>query len=168
MKPGRGAELAGLLLRAVVGSTMIAHGVRHGRGLEGTSRWFEGLGYREPRLQAKASCAVEVGAGAALLLGVATPMASSAVVGTMAVAAQTVHRRNGFFVTDEGYEYVLVIAAAATAVASLGGGSLSVDRLVGLDRRLSGPWIAVLAAGLGCGGAAAQLRMYWRRPGLPE
>jgi hypothetical protein len=31
-----------------------------------------------------------------------------------------VHRRNGFFVVDEGYEYVATLAAAAIALAALG------------------------------------------------
>src|SRR5690349_19162036 len=104
-----GAEISRLVLRSVVGSTMIAHGVRHGRSLEGTARWFGGIGFREPKLQARLSAAVEVGAGAALLAGAATPVASAAVVGTMAVAARTVHVQNGYFVIDEGYEYVLAL-----------------------------------------------------------
>lgn len=41
----------------------------------------------------------------ALLAGAATPLAGSAVVGTMAVAARSVHLENGFFITAEGYEY---------------------------------------------------------------
>jgi putative oxidoreductase len=42
---------------------------------------------------------VEIGAGAAVLAGVATPLSASAVVGTMAVAARSVHIPNGFFIT---------------------------------------------------------------------
>ena len=43
-----GSEIARLVLRGVVGSTMIAHGVRHGRTLEGTAGWFKRIGFREP------------------------------------------------------------------------------------------------------------------------
>ena len=86
-------DVASLALRAAIGGTMIAHGVRHGRSLEGTGRWFGSIGFRQPRAQAIASAAVEAGAGAALLAGVATPLAASAVVGTMAVAAGPCTRR---------------------------------------------------------------------------
>jgi len=156
------AELAQLLLRAAIGGTMVAHGLRHARTLDGTAGWFGSIGFRQPRLQAQLSAGVEVGAGAALAAGLATPLAASAVVGTMGVAYHTVHRPNGYFVTAEGWEYVGFISTAAIALAALGAGRLSADRLLGLDR-FGTPWQrAALAAGLGIGGAAAQLATFWR------
>jgi uncharacterized membrane protein YphA (DoxX/SURF4 family) len=103
----RGIDTARLLLRAVVGGTMIAHGIRHARALNGTARWFGSIGFRQPELQARTSAAVEISAGAALLTGAATPAAAAAVIGTMAVAGRAVHLKNGYFIVDEGYEYVL-------------------------------------------------------------
>ena len=47
----------------------------------------------------------------------------SAVVGTMAVAARSVHVKNGFFITAEGYEYVLNLSAASVALAAIGPGA---------------------------------------------
>jgi putative oxidoreductase len=153
-----------LLLRAVLGGTMIAHGIKHGRSLDGTAGWFGSIGFRQPRLQAQLSTVVEVAAGAALAGGVATPLAASAVVGTMAVAYGTVHRPNGFFITAEGWEYVGLISAASVALAALGPGEFSADRLLGLHEA-GKPWQrAALAAGLGLGGAAAQLAAFWRPP----
>jgi putative oxidoreductase len=160
-----GTDVARWALRAVIGGTMIAHGVRHARTLDGTAGWFGSIGFREPRLQAKASAVVEIGAGAALLAGAATPLAASAVVGTMGVAARTVHLRNGFFVLNEGYEFVLNLAAASVALATLGPGRFSIDRALGLDERGTGPRRAALATGLGLAAAAAQLAVFWRRPG---
>lgn len=159
-----GSDVASLVLRAAIGGTLVAHGVRHGRSLEGTGRWFGSIGFREPKLQAAASAAVEVGAGAALIAGAGTPLAASAVVGTMAVAARSVHLRNGFFITAEGYEYVLNLSAASVALAALGPGRLSVDRLLGIDGKLTPAQRAGLAAGLGLAAAAAQLAAFWRRP----
>ncbi|GAY09750.1 DoxX family protein [Pseudonocardia sp. N23] len=159
-----GTEVARLLLRGVVGGTMIAHGVRHGRSLDGTARWFGSIGFRQPELQARTSAAVEIGAGAALVAGAGTPFAAAAVVGTMAVAARSVHAPNGFFITAEGYEYVLNLAAASVALAGMGPGRFSVDRAIGADRRLRGTSAAALAAGLGLAGAAAQLATFWRAP----
>jgi putative oxidoreductase len=159
-----GVNLSRYLLRACIGGTMIAHGVRHGRTLEGTGRWFGSIGFRQPALQAAMSSAVEIGAGAAVLAGAATPVAASAVVGTMAVAGVSVHRENGFFVVSEGYEYVLFISAASVALAAMGAGPWSVDAALGLDRKLSGGKVAAAAALLGLAGATAQLAAFWRRP----
>jgi putative oxidoreductase len=157
-------DVASLVLRAAIGGTMIAHGVRHGRTLEGTGRWFGSIGFRKPKAQAVASAVVEVGSGAALLAGAATPLAASAVVGTMTVAARSVHLPNGFFITGEGYEYVLNLSVASIALAAIGPGAFSIDHLLELDKKLT-PWQgAALAAGAGIGAAAVQLAMFWRRP----
>lgn len=157
-------DIARLLLRGVVGGTMIAHGVKHAQSLEGTAKWFGSLGFRKPELQARLSAGVETGAGAALLVGLGTPVSAAAVVGTMAVAARTVHVKNGFFITAEGYEYVLTLASASTALAAIGPGPASADRLLGLERKLSGHRGAAIAAGLGLGSAAGQLAAYWQQP----
>jgi putative oxidoreductase len=159
-----GKDVASLVLRAAIGGTMVAHGVRHGRTLEGTAGWFGSIGFRQPRLQATASAVVEVGAGAALIAGAATPLAASAVVGTMAVAARSVHLENGFFITAEGYEYVLNLSAASIALAAIGPGSLSVDRLLGIHDKLTPVQRAGLAVGIGLAAAAAQLAAFWERP----
>jgi putative oxidoreductase len=158
------AGLAQLLLRGALGGTMIAHGLRHARTLDGTAGWFKSIGFRQHRLQAQLSAAVEIGAGTALAGGAATPLAASAVIGTMTVAYRTVHRPNGYFITAEGWEYVGFISAAAAALAALGPGKFSVDHLLGLDNT-GKPWQrAALAAGLGIGGAAVQLAAFWRQP----
>ncbi|WP_032368319.1 DoxX family protein [Rhodococcoides fascians] len=151
-----------LLLRAAVGGTMIAHGVKHGRSLDGTANWFAAIGFRRPKLQAQASAVIEVGAGLAIVAGAATPVAAAAVVGTMAVAARSVHLPNGFFITSEGWEYVGNLATAAVALAAIGPGKWSVDHSLGLDTKLSGDRNAALAVGLGLGAAAAQLAAYHR------
>ena len=166
-RPDRGAVKDGparLILRAVLGGTMIAHGVRHGRTLDGTARWFSAIGFRRARMQAAVSAALEVGAGAALAAGAATPLSASAVVGTMAVAGHTVHRPNGFFVVDEGWEYVALVGAAAVALSSLGAGRYSLDRALGVDRLGTPVGRALLTGGLGVAGAAAHLRLFWTPP----
>jgi putative oxidoreductase len=157
-----------LLLRTTIGATMIAHGVKHAQSLDGTARWFGSIGFRQPKLQATASAVVEVGAGSALVLGAATPLAASAVVGTMAVAYRSVHAPNGFFITSEGWEYVATLSAASVALSALGPGRFSVDRLVenAVPRspRLSGLQQAALTALLGVAAAAVQVAVFWRRP----
>jgi len=166
-----GAEsTAVLLLRVVLGVTMIVHGLNHWRGggrIAGTARWFTGLGLRHGRLQAWLSVVTEVGAGALLVLGLLTPLASAAVVSVMLVAGLLAHRRNGFFVFKDGYEYVLVLAVACVALAMLGPGDVSLDAAAGID--IDGWAGGGLAAGVGAAGMAGLLAAFWR-PGaqLPE
>ena len=143
---------------------MIAHGVKHGRTLAGTAGWFQSIGFRKPELQARASAAVEIGSGAALLVGAATPLSAAGVVATMIVAARTVHVRNGFFVTAEGWEYVANLGTAAVALAGFGRGPSSVDHLLGLHRRLATRRSMTIAAGRGLAASALHLSRYWRKP----
>lgn len=163
-KVNDGSEIARLILRGALGGTMIAHGMKHGRTLEGTAGWFESIGFRQPKLQAQLSSVVEVGSGSALLAGVATPLSAAAVIGTMAVAVQTVHKENGYFITGEGWEYVTFISAAAAALAAMGPGRFSVDRLLDLHQWGTSAGRAAFAVGVGLGGAAAQLKTFWSKP----
>lgn len=157
-----GGDIARMLLRVAVGSTMIMHGQNHGRSLDGTAGWFGSLGFREPRLQAQASAVVEVGGGAMVVAGAGTPFAAASVVGTMAVAGHVVHRPNGFFINKEGWEYVANLATASVALAALGPGPLSVDRALGVEERLTASQRALVAAGVGLASAAVQLATFWR------
>lgn len=158
-------DVALLLLRLVIGLTLVAHGVNHAFGggkLPGAARWFAGLGLRYPKVQAALSAVTEVAAGAGLAAGLLTPLAAGALIGVMAVAGVIAHRPNGFFVFRDGYEYVLMIALGALAVAVAGPGRASLDRALGLDTHLSG-WVgALLAGGLGLGGAGLLLATCWR------
>src|SRR5260370_21009859 len=92
--PVSGKDVASLVLRAAIGGTLVAHGVRHARSLDGTARWFGSIGFKEPKLQAAASAVVEVGAGAALIARAGPPLAASAVVRTTAVAPRSLHSQN--------------------------------------------------------------------------
>ncbi|GGK59339.1 DoxX family protein [Streptomyces flaveus] len=152
-----------LAVRLVLGAVMIVHGLNHwrgGGGIDGTARWFGGLGLRRPRLQAWLSVGTEVGAGTLLLLGLCTPLACAAVVSVMLVAGLLAHRRNGFFVFKDGYEYVLVLAVISLALAALGPGDYAVDTAAGIE--VTGWAGAGLAAGLAAAGTAGLLGAFWR------
>lgn len=158
-------DLGVLMLRLVVGLTMMMHGYNHlwgGGGLAGTARWFDSLGMRPARLHASLSGVGEIAAGTALTIGFLTPFAAAFVLGTMVVAGVTAHRTNGFFVFKDGYEYVLMIAVVCSVIALLGAGTASVDRLIGIDAAMDGGVGLALAAGLGIGGAIVLLAVTWR------
>lgn len=156
-------DIAALLLRIALGVTLVAHGRNHGwgeGGLKGTTAWFESIGLRPAHVHAAISAYLEVAAGIALLLGLLVPFAAAAGVGTMAVAFTTVHRRNGFFIFKEGYEYVGVLAFALVALAVLGAGKISLDRA--FDIEWDGGWVGLAVAVAGIGGAGLLLATSWR------
>lgn len=155
--------IALLLVRVVLGITMMAHGLNHWLGggkIEGTARWFAGLGLRREKLQAWLSVVTEVLAGALLVLGLLTPLACAAVISVMLVAGVLAHRPNGFFVFKDGYEYVLVLSVIAVALAMQGPGRLSVDAAAGMQ--LTGWAGAGIALGVAVVATAGMLAMFWR------
>jgi putative oxidoreductase len=147
-----------LLLRAVVGSVFFAHGAQKlfgwwgGGGLRGTAGWLGSSGFRPPFLMA-VMVAVSESSGVLLVAGVATPFVALALAATMVVAVGTAHWKNGFWSGKGGYEFNLVLWAAAIAVAAIGPGRFSIDRLLGWDGNISGLWwgVAVLVLSLAGG-----------------
>src|SRR6266513_2132969 len=111
-------NLALLVLRVVVGLTFSAHGAQKlfgvlgGQGLEGTTQMFEKLGLRPGWLHARLAGTVEFAGGLLLALGLFTSPAAAAVTAVMTAAVITVHARNGFFVTNGGFEFNLALVAA--------------------------------------------------------
>lgn len=159
-------DIGALILRVGLGVVCLAHGYNHifgGGKIAGTARWFESLGMRPGRLHAWFGGITELACGALLIAGLATPLACAGVIGTMLVAFITVHRRNGFFIfrPGEGYEYVMTLAFAAIALASVGPGQVSLD--AALDIYPSGTWPGLLLALLlGCASAIGLLAAFWR------
>jgi len=147
MKIGR------LLLRTVVGGLFVGHGTQKlfgwfdGSGLDTTAQGFEHLGLRPGKPNAIAAGAAEAGGGALLALGLETPFAASVLTATMLTAIHRVHAKNGPWVTNGGYEYNLVLIAAALALAEVGPGPLSLDAARGRERSGSHWALAALAAG---------------------
>ena len=138
-----------LLLRLVLGTTLAAHGAQKlfgvfgGHGPHGTAGFFAGLGFRASLLMAFAAGLAELAGGLLLAAGLLTPLAALAIAVVMLNAIATVHWRHGFFHTDGGFEYELLVWAAAVALAATGGGRFSLDALVGWEHELRGIWWGV-------------------------
>src|SRR5438067_6975627 len=128
-------EFGLLLLRVVVGVLFIGHGTQKlfgwfdGHGLEGTGGFLESLGYRPGKRFAVLGGLAEAGGGALLVLGLLTPLAAGAIVGMMINAIMAVHLESGPWNSEGGYEFPLVMAVAAAAVAFGGGGALAADKI---------------------------------------
>jgi putative oxidoreductase len=160
----RDRDFSALLLRLAIGPMLMSHGYNKlfGKGgLSGTEGWFDSLGLQPAWLHARMAAGTEVGAGALVTLGALDPLPAAAVVGLMTTAAATDHRGKGFFIFKGGWEYVGVVAIAAVALAGLGSGKYSVDRLIGRRSR-SGPKVAIAAALFGVANAGALLASSYR------
>jgi putative oxidoreductase len=148
-----------LIVRVVVGALLIGHGTQKlfgwfgGHGLEGTGGFFHSLGFRPGRVMAAVAGLSEAGGGLLLALGLLTPLAAAAIVGTLLVAA-SVHLDKGVWASKGGYETALLYAVLAGAIAVSGPGSVSFDRLFGLDDSWTVPLgLAAIAVGLLSGAA---------------
>jgi putative oxidoreductase len=133
-------DLGLLVLRVAVGLVFLGHGAQKGfgsfggPGFTGASGFIGSMGFRPARFWTGVAVGGELLAGALLLLGLLLPLAALLVVATMAVAVAKVHGPKGFFVQNGGYEYNLILAVAALALAATGPGAYSLDHVLGLAR----------------------------------
>jgi putative oxidoreductase len=129
------AGIGALILRLPLGAILAAHGAQKlfgwfgGYGLDGTGQWMASIGFTPGVLMATLAGSAEFFGGIALVLGLLTRPAALVVAFTMAVA-MTVHLGNGLFVSNNGYEFALILLAASVALAFSGGGSLALDQRV--------------------------------------
>jgi putative oxidoreductase len=164
-----------LFLRVVLGLTMAAHGYNKffgPGGLAGTAGWFDSMGMKPGMFHARVAATTEMSAGIGLAVGLLTPIPAAGFVALMLVAAWTVHRPNGFFIVKEGWEYNLILAVTAVAVATIGPGKFSLDYALfhtsGVYDYLHGWWGLLISAGLGLAGGIGQLVIFWRPPAKTE
>ncbi len=148
--------LGTLALRLTVGGLVGAHGLQKlrgafgGPGMAGTIGMTKSLGLHPAEVNAQAIAWSETAGGAALALGAGTPAAAAAIIAGQVTALRKVHLPNGLWNQGGGYEYNLVLIAAATALATDGPGPISLDAL--LKRSRWGDVIGLLAL---AGGIAA-------------
>jgi putative oxidoreductase len=154
-----------LLLRVVVGATLFGHGAQKlfgwfgGHGPQGTAGFFGSLGFRRPLAMAVMAGLSEA-SGILLALGFLTPLACLAIATVMVVAVGSIHLRNGFWVTNGGYEYNLLIWTSAVAISMTGPGRFSIDRALGWVDNYTGLWwgVGVAVASLVAAGIVLSLR----------
>jgi putative oxidoreductase len=125
-----GQDVGLLVLRVALGLLMAGHGAQKlfgwfgGRGLDGTTAGFDGMGYSPARMFAAIAGATEFGAGLLLALGLLTPLACAGFIGVM-VNAMAVHWADGLY---GGYELPLLYVFGALGVAFTGPGRYALDR----------------------------------------
>lgn len=131
-----GPDVALLLLRLVVGGVYVAHGARKlgwiGDGRPADFRAsIARRGFRPPALWAAAAVGAELLGGGLAVLGLLTPLAGALLLAQSVTIAVLVAPR-GFWHTEEGLEYPIVLGVAALAVALVGPGALSLDAALGV------------------------------------
>jgi len=165
--PSDQISIALLMIRIVIGVTIAAHGYGkffRGGKIPGTAGWFDSMGMKPGKLHAYMAASTEVGGGLMFAAGLLTPLAAASIVALMFVAAWTVHRKNGFFIVGDGWEYNFVLAAMAVAVAVAGAGRYSLDNSLNVVDDLDGWSGLIIAVGIGLGSAIGQLAIFFHPP----
>ncbi|MEJ8283032.1 DoxX family protein [Curtobacterium citreum] len=136
------------LLRIALGAVLVSHGSQKlfgafgGGGIEGTAQGMHAMGFRPAKRNTVLAGIGEAGSGAALALGLATPIAGAGAATTMGVAS-SVHTPNGFFNADGGFEFPAFLGFSAAMFALGGPGPVSLDHATRhvFDR----PWVRAVA-----------------------
>ncbi len=121
------------LLRVVVGLMLSAHGAQKllgwfgGKGMPGAIQMTEHLGFKPAAFWAWILALVEVVGGLCLTFGLFTPIAAAALIGDMIVAIAKVHGPHGFWSTNGGFEYNLLIIVSLLVVGLTDPGIYSLD-----------------------------------------
>lgn len=125
-----------LIIRLVIGLSFVGHGAQKlfgwfgGYGLKGTGGWMESLGMKPGVMMALLAGLAEFLGGILFAVGLLTPLAGILIAGTMVIAIAKVHGQNGYWSTQNGYEYNLAILAVAIGVAFTGAGQYALDALL--------------------------------------
>jgi putative oxidoreductase len=122
-----------LIIRVIIGLLFVGHGAQKlfgwfgGYGLKGTGGWLESIGLKPGVAMALMAGLSEVAGGLMFAFGLWMPVAALLITATMLVSIVKVHAQNGLWVTQNGYEYNLVLIAIAVGGALIGAGDYSLD-----------------------------------------
>ncbi len=123
-------------LRLALGAVFVGHGAQKafgafgGPGLDGAAGFMASLGLKPAKFWAAVAAYGELLGGLLVIFGLLTPLGALLIVASMVVAIAKVHWPKGFWLANGGYEYNLVLLAAALAVAATGAGTISLDHVL--------------------------------------
>lgn len=126
-----------LIIRLIIGLTFAAHGTQKlfgwfgGHGIAGTGGWFESIGMKPGKALAITAGLAELIGGLLFAGGMFLWIAALFIIGSMLVAIVKVHGANGYWVTQNGYEYNMALIVIALGVAMIGAGDYSLAALIG-------------------------------------
>jgi putative oxidoreductase len=132
-------EYAEPLLRITLGGILIPHGMQKlfgafgGMGLTANAQLFDRLGYHPGMFWGTLVGLTELIGGILLVIGLFTRAAALAVTIFMLNAVYFTSKTGGFFWTNRGSEFSLLILAVAVFLLIRGGGAWSVDQKLGRE-----------------------------------
>jgi putative oxidoreductase len=125
-----------LALRLAAGVVFAAHGAQKlfgwfgGYGLEGTGQWMASIGLAPGYLMALLAGSAEFFGGLALIVGLLVRPAAAVLAVTMLVAIFSVHIDKGLFMSNNGYEFGLILLVVSISLALTGAGRASIDHML--------------------------------------
>ena len=120
-----------LFLRIPLGVIFVAHGLQKligafgGPGISGMTGMMQSLGFTPPEVWAWVLAVTETVAGAFLIVGLLPRISAAAIAIIMIVAIVKIHGPKGFFMSQGGYEYQMLILGAAISLIFTGSGKIS-------------------------------------------
>ena len=142
------ADLGLLLLRFAVGGVFFAHGVQHvfglwgGVGMTGLRNALTAFGFRNVNVLAWVTALTELVGGAAVVLGLFTPLAAAGLLALM-INAVLLKAVNGFFIAGPpgaaSVELEVVLGLGAAALVLTGAGRIALENGRTWNRRPA-PW----------------------------
>jgi uncharacterized membrane protein YphA (DoxX/SURF4 family) len=142
-------DLGLLVLRIAVAASMLQAGLIKAFDFDATTQFMVGNGWKMSTFAAYLVTATEIAGGAALLLGLLTPLAACGIIAAM-IDAWAVNVSGAAFWSDP-FNIPFLVAFAATALLFTGAGNYSVDaRVFGRPQ-----WPGAVTVGLFLVGVAA-------------
>ncbi len=125
----RGQGLASTIARVILGAIFFAHGWQKlfTNGIDATTAFFTKIDVPMPEASAWVVSLVELIGGAALIIGLAVPLAALLLIIDMIGAIVFVHWDAGFWASTGGWEWPLALIAGLIAVGIASHGPLAVD-----------------------------------------
>lgn len=139
-----------LLLRIFVGLLVAAHGSQKlfgwfgGPGLVGTRKMVQSLDLHPSAFWAWVTALNEFVGGILTVLGLLMPLGPLMIFANMLVAINRVHGAKGFWNTQGGYEFPLLLLVNAVVLGFMGAGIYSIDELI----RFAAPEPATMIIGM--------------------
>lgn len=129
VKTNKWSSCGPFFLRVALGIIFLWHGYDKvfTTGIEGVTGFLAGLGFPMATFFAYVLSYGEIIAGILLILGLFTYLAAKYAAIVAVVGFFTVHAANGFSIQEGGYEFIMLIFAAAVSIALTGPGSYSLD-----------------------------------------
>lgn len=160
-------HVALLVFRVLIGTTIAIHG--YGKfcgenGIKGTANWFNSVGMKPGMFHARLAAIAEITLGNLISMGFVSSFALAGLVALMTVACLVAHRRSGFLIIKDGWEYTAILASIGVLLAMLGPGRYSIDYALGIYDLFDGWYGLLISAGGGVLAAMLMLGMFYVDP----